>query len=181
MIRAAIGLADDDDQPRKSIARLLDRMYEGDPIASGELFLLYHLALRKHATRWLGGRGGQAGAMILIMRAMLRLTASGLRRPAMHEATFALLRHAIRAQMRPDDPASTTLRAIEPDLDRYAWALLWLPRGERKAFALRFDFEFTYTDIANALHLPSAYEARRRVAQAVLHLADIMNGPGSAR
>jgi len=178
--------------PLESTAVLLERIRVGDAVARERLFARVLPAL----TRWAHNRLPQGArdlaetddlVQMALGRALARMDAFQSR----HEGAFlAYLRQIlhnlvldevrrVRSRAREDltesleDPGPSPLeRTISRDvLDRYEQGLDRLDPEAREAVLLRFEFDYTYPQIAEALGKPSPDAVRMMIGRALVEMA----------
>ncbi len=194
-----------DTEPRaalESTASLLVRVRAGEPAAREELAGRYLTALR----RWAHGRLPRYARDLVdtddlvqstLMRAFNRVVAFEPRREG---AFLAYMRQILLNQIRDEvrrgrrRPEHVELRDAVPsaerslldevigkeNMDRYEGALALLSDSHREAVILRVEMGFRYREIAEGMELPTANAARKLVARALVHLAQLMGGNDGA-
>lgn len=190
-----------DTEPRaalESTAALLVRVRAGESAAREQLAGRYLTALR----RWAHGRlPARARGLVdtddlvqsTLMRAFNRL---GAFEPRREGAFLAYMRQILLNQIRDEvrrgrrRPEHVELRDEFPaadrslldevigkqNMDRYERALAQLSDSHREAVILRVEMGYRYREIAEGMELSTANAARKLVARALVHLAEIMRG-----
>jgi RNA polymerase sigma factor (sigma-70 family) len=170
------GLPDDE---RKTTARLLARVRQGDRIAREELAARYLPVLR----RWARGRvprGDRSLAdtddlvQVTLIKALNRVEGFEPRREG---AFLAYLTTILRNQIvdRPGNGPAPLEEVIGREtLEIYERALGRLGDLQREALVLRLELGWSYREVADAIGSPSANAARMVVTRALARMAELM-------
>jgi|SRR5262245_31585651 len=185
-----------------STAALLIRVRAGEPAAREALAGRYLTSLR----RWAHGRVPVRARDLVdtddivqstLMRAFNRIHDFEPRREG---AFFAYMRQILlnqirdearRGRRRPDhvefeDEIPNADRSVldevigRENVERYESALARLSESHREALILRIEMGYRYREVAEGMELPSSNAARKLVARALVHLAEIMRGDHDA-
>ena len=194
VVRASSPLEND------STVRLLERARAGDHEALDRLFTRYAGPLR----RWSSGRlPGWARGMVdtddLVQDALLNTfrriddfepRSVGSLQAYLRQAVLNRLRDELRRRGR--SPHETAFSGLEvaghlspleqaiggETIDRYERALSQLKPEERNAIIGRIEMGYSYEELADTLHKPSAEAARKAAQRALVRLIREMNRAG---
>lgn len=178
--------------PLESTAGLLDRVRAGDARAREQLFARVLPLLTRWAHQRLPGRARDLHetddlVQVALTRALARLGEFDSRREGAFLAYLRqILRNLVLDEVRRvrarqteelseslEDPGPSPLeRTVRGDvLERYERALARLEPEVREAVLLRFEFEYSYPQIADAIGKPSPDAVRMMVGRALVELA----------
>lgn len=179
-------------RPLDSTAVLLERMRDGDSAARERLFARVLPMLTRWAHARLPARARDLAetddlVQVALTRALGRLDEFDARREGAFLAYLReILRNLVRDEVRRvrsrltetigesvEDPRPSPLeQTVHVDvLQRYERSLETLTPEAREAVLLRFEFEYSYPQIAEALGKPSPDAARMMVGRALVELA----------
>lgn len=169
-------------QRLESTARLLRQVQGGNAAAQTRLAAIYLPILR----RWAFGHlpVAERDRVESLTRATLTHALGQIHnQPPRHEGAFlCALREALLAVIGAQWPVAADMslppqlaQAVGPDtFSAYAQALRQLPVADREALLLRMEFGFSFQEIADAVELADAGQARARVREALVKLAGLL-------
>lgn len=178
--------------PLESTAMLLERIRDGDAAARERLFARMLPALTRWAHARLPARARDLAetddlVQVALGRALARVDTFEARREGAFLAYLRqILRNLVLDEVRRvrgrateelsdslEDPGPSPLeRTVRGDvLGRYERALEHLEPEAREAILLRFEFEYSYPQIAEAIGKPSPDAVRMMVGRALVELA----------
>ncbi len=187
-------------RPLESTASLLHSVRGGDEAAAERVITRFAPPLQRLARRWLPlgsrdlddtddlvfttlarglrsvKRGGfdsrGEGAFLAYLRGILLNEVKDQKRRARSRSPHDDLRSGI-----PDDAPSPLERAIGVErLEMFEAALSRLPERKRQAVILRFEFGYSYEEVAAAIDFPSPGAARMQVARSLVLLTELLDG-----